>query len=166
MTRTGQAGADDVGNVDAGRPPAPARGAQGAERGPVTSSAQKEATAHARYGRREHGGRGKAGRTAKQEAATKADSPGDQRAGPGQEPGESWEERVARFDELESAKLDEMLDKREDATLDKMLDKREDATLDAMLDAREEARFEWYKKVGIHREFARDYARRAARMSC
>ena len=59
-----------------------------------------------------------------------------------------------------------MLDKREDATLDKMLDKREDATLDAMLDAREEAWLEWYKKVGIHREFARDYARHAARMSC
>ena len=154
VTRTGQAGADDVGSVDAGQPPAPARGAQGAERRPVTSSAQKEATVQARHGRREHGGRGKAGRTAKQEAATKADRPGDQHAGPGQEPGESWEERVARFDELESAKLDEMLAK------------RTDATLDAMLDAREEARFEWYKKVGIHREFARDYARRAARMSC
>ena len=154
VTRTGQAGADDVGGVDAGRPPAPARGAQGAESRPATSSAQKEATAHARYSRREHGGRGKAGRTAKQEAVVKTDDPRDQHAGPGQELDESWEERVARFDELESAKLDEMLAK------------RTDATLDAMLDAREEARFEWYKKVGIHREFARDYARHAARMSC
>ena len=47
-----------------------------------------------------------------------------------------------------------------------MMDAREDATLDRMMDAREDARLEWYKKVGIHREFARDCARHAARMSC
>ena len=82
----------------------------------------------------------------------------DQLAGPGQELDESWEERVAKFDKLEDAKLDAMLDAR--------FDKLEDAKLDAMLDAREEAWLEWYKKVGIHKEFARGYARHAARMSC
>ena len=142
VTRTGQAGADDVGGVDVGRPPAPARGAQGAEHGPVTSSAQKGATAQARHGRREHGGRGKAGRTAKQEAVIKMEGVKDQHAGLEPELDESWEERVAKFDKLEDAKLD------------------------AMLDAREEAWIEWYKKVGIHKEFARGYARHAACMSC
>ena len=59
-----------------------------------------------------------------------------------------------------------MLDKRVKATLGEMLDKRVKATLGEMLDTREESWIEWYKKVGIHRDFARDYARRAARMSC
>ena len=90
----------------------------------------------------------------------------DQHAEPGQGLDESWEDRAAKFDGLVDAKLHEMRSKRVKATLEKMLDAREEATLEKMLDAREEARLEWYKKVGIHRDFARDYARHAARMSC
>ena len=142
------------------------------------SSAQKEATVQARSDRSRVAGRGEAGRAAKQEAAVMTDSVKDQHAEPGQGLDESWEDRVAKFDELEDAKLHEMRSKRAKATLkkmrvarvkatlEKMLDARVKATLEKMLDAREEARLEWYKKVGIHRDFARDYARHAARMSC
>ena len=158
VTRSGHSGADDVGSADSGQPPAPVRGAQVAERQPGMSSAQKEAAVQARHGGREGAGRGKAGRAAKQEAAVMTDSVKEQYAGPGQGLDESWEDRVAKFDELEDAKLDEMLDAR--------LDKRMMATLDEMLDARDKAWIDWYKKVGIHRDFARDYARHAARMSC
>ena len=130
------------------------------------SSAQKEAAAQASPDRSRVAGRGRTGRAAKQEAAVMTDSVKDQHAGLGQGLDESWEERVAKFDELEDAKLDEMLDERLDATLDRMLDERLDATLDRMLDERDKAWIDWYKKVGIHRDFARDYARHAARMSC
>ena len=134
------------------------------------SSAQKEATVQARSDRSRVAGRGEAGRAAKHEAAAMTDSVKEQHAGPGQGLDESWEDRVAKFDELEDAKLDERLDERLDATLDRMLDERLDkrmmATLDKMQDARDKAWIDWYKKVGIHRDFARDYARHAARMSC
>ena len=88
----------------------------------------------------------------------------------GPELGESWKERVAKFNELENARLDELenarLDELENARLDETLNERMDK-LEEEWEERDLKRWlEWYKKVGIHREFARGYARHAARMSC
>ena len=107
-----------------------------------------------------------------------ADNPRDRHAGPGPELGEAWKERVAKFNELENARLDELenarldktLDELENARLDKTLNERLDKLEDEMEEEQEERDLkrwlEWYKKVGIHRDFARNYAMRAARMSC
>ena len=85
---------------------------------------------------------------------------------------------MRRIGEGLDARIMRRIDEGLDARLDARIMRRIGEGLDARLDARERRRMDgeaerdlkrwlkWYREVGIHRDFARDYAKYMARVSC
>ena len=87
------------------------------------------------------------------------------------------QERRMRLDDAQRAaikavnkRVDDMLSRRVSErigrTLDRRVSERIGRTLDRLADERAERRDKWYREVGIHRDFARECARREAFLSC
>ena len=84
------------------------------------------------------------------------------------------EARVERMFKEMDERIDREMDKRMDERIDREMDKRMDERIDREMDKRMderirkdmERRLDEYIQVGIHRDFARDYARHMAGASC
>ena len=75
------------------------------------------------------------------------------------------QERRMRLDDAQRAAI-KAVNRRVDDTLSRRVGERIGKTLDRLADERAERRDKWYREVGIHRDFARECARREAFLSC
>ena len=74
--------------------------------------------------------------------------------------------RVKRMHEAMDQRLHERIDRAIDQRLHERIDKRIDEGLRKRYRERLERRRDWYARVGIHRDFARDCAKYMAGVSC
>ena len=79
---------------------------------------------------------------------------------------EARRRRQAVMDERIDREMDERIDREMDERIDREMDKRVDERMRERMRERMEERLDEYIQVGIHRDFARDYARHMAGASC
>ena len=71
-----------------------------------------------------------------------------------------------RMNERVSKAMDKRMNERVSKAMDKRMNERMDEGMRKRDRERMERRWDWYARVGINRDFARDYAKYMAGMSC
>ena len=122
----------------------------GAEHPPRHRHGGKEAAMQTLSDRLEGAGHGATGKVARQEARMET--------GRLRLRGEELEQEMAKLEEVELEEFWKRMDERER--------KREEERSRLEEERRTKRWLKWYFEVGIHRDFARDYARHMARVSC